>query len=709
MDKFLLIDGNALIHRAYHALPPLTDRDGNLVNAVYGFSSAILSAFSILQPDYVAVTFDVGRITFRNQIFDGYKAKRPETDEGLKGQFAIVHEVTKALSIPVFGLEGFEADDLIGTLSRQASKKDALETIILTGDNDAMQLVSNKVRVYTFGRSMSDTRLFGPDEVRNKYGLSPEQIIDYKALAGDSSDNIPGVKGVGEKTATTLLQKYRDLEGVYAHLDEIGPAVRKKLENDKDMAFVSRRLATINQETPITLDLPACRVNQFDGYQARKLFDRLGFKSLIARLPKEASKPGQSALFEYQKDEQLESKQGKGTDGSQAVEIDQKLAPILEQVTKNGVLIDTTRLGTLSDEAGRKLQELQKAIYALAGRSFNINSPSQLAPLLYEELALVPQGGQRIRRGKTHRSTAASELEKLKDAHPIIPLLLEYREYAKLKNTYLDPLPSMVDKDGRLHTTFEQDTSTGRISSKNPNLQNIPIRDQFGARVREAFIAPAHKLLLSADYSQIELRVAAHIADDDAMIKAFLADRDIHDEVSKALGVDRRMAKAINFGILYGMNAYGLASRLEIKPEEAKQYIANYFATYPALKVYMDETVRKASERGYVETMFGRRRYLPELNSANAMVRQGAQRAAINMPLQGTAADIMKLAMIAVYEQIKEARIILQIHDELLLEIDEHASNSLDVEIAKLMSSAVALKVPLKVDLARGKSWAKTK
>lgn len=709
MKKLLLVDGNALIHRAFHALPELTDRQGNLVNAVYGFTSAILSAFSKIQPEYAAVTFDVGRKTFRNELYDKYKATRPDTDEGLAKQFVPVRKITKALNIPTYGIEGYEADDLIGTLSKEAKKHSALEVIILTGDNDAMQLVDNRVRVYTFGRGMSDTRLFGPDEVRAKYGLSPDQIVDFKALAGDSSDNIPGVKGIGGKTATTLLQKYKNLEGVYKHLDDISTSTCKKLTDDKEMAFISQRLARISQEVPIEFELEKCKVTQFDGYQAKKLFSELGFLSLIPRLPKESAKPGQAGLFDFEQRKEFEPVQGKGTDGSKAQEIDEKVAPILDKMTANGILIDKNKLNQLSLQAGEKISQLEKEIYKLVGHSFNLNSPSQLAPVLYDELQLTPVEGKRIKKGKTHRSTAASELEKLKGSHPVISLILEYREYTKLKNTYLDPLPTMVDENNRLHTTFDQDTSTGRLSSKNPNLQNIPVQEGFGQQIREAFVAPEGKILLAADYSQIELRVAAHITGDETMIKAFQDDRDIHSEVSKALGVNRKMAKAINFGILYGMNAYGLASRLEISAEEANHYIAHYFMTYPKLRQYMLDTVEFARKNGYVATIFGRRRYMPEINSSNALVRQAAERAAINMPLQGTAADIVKLAMIAVDEKIKNAKMLLQIHDELLFELDQNIPKTLDESILKIMSQVVKLKVPLKLAISRGKNWGETK
>lgn len=709
MKQLLLIDGNALIHRAFHALPPLTDEKGNLVNAVYGFTSAVLTALKQFQPEYIAVTFDVGRKTFRNEIYDQYKATRPETDEGLAGQFVPVRKVTKALNIPVFALEGFEADDLIGTLVAQAEKIADLEIIILTGDNDALQLVSDKTKVSTFGRGLHESRIYDSDAVRLKYGFSPDQIIDYKALAGDSSDNIPGVNGIGAKTATSLLQEYKDLDNMYANLDKIKESVRKKLSDDKDRAYISQKLARINQEAPIELDLEKCKVTQFDGFEARKLFVELNFKSLLARLPQESSKPGQAGLFSPEIESELSSKQGKGSDGSEAEKIDAKLVPILDKITRNGILVDCVYLKDLANQAGTKIKELEKEIYKFVGHAFNLNSPSQLAPVLYDELKLSPDDGKRIKKGKTHRSTAASELEKLKKVHPVINLLLEYREFTKLKNTYLDPLPTMVDQNNRLHTTFAQDTATGRLSSKNPNLQNIPVSEGFGGKIRQAFIADKDKILISADYSQIELRVAAHMSGDKAMIEAFEGNRDFHSEVSKALGVDRRMAKAINFGILYGMNPYGLATRLDIKVEDAKRYIENYFITFSGLSDYINQTLELAREKGYVETLFGRRRFMPELGSNSALVRQGAERAATNMPLQGTAADIMKLAMIAIDQKMPNLKIVLQIHDELLFEVPKDAPKSLDDKIDEIMTGVAELKVPLKVEINRGKTWAETK
>lgn len=707
MKTLLLIDGNALIHRAYHAIPPLSDEKGNLVNAVYGFTSSILSAFKQYQPEYAAVCFDVGRVTFRNQIYDNYKATRPETDEGLASQFVPARKITKALNIPAFGLEGFEADDLIGTLSAQAQRYN-IETIILTGDNDAMQLVGETIKVSAFGRGLHDSRLYDPDAVRTKYGISPEQIVDFKALAGDLSDNIPGVRGIGQKTATTLLQRYKTLDNIYKNLSQIKESVAKKLTQDKKIAYISQKLATINQNAPIKLELEKCKVSQFDGFVARKLFVEMGFKSLLTRLPKESSKPGQAGLFDKEIDDDVISSQGRGANGSDAQKIDSLLEPVLKKITKNGILIDCDKLNQLAKKAGEKIRKLEKNIFNEVGHSFNINSPTQLAPILYQELRLIPKNGK-IRRGKTHQSTAASELEKLKNIHPVIEYILKYREYTKLKNTYLDPLPTMIDDEKRLHTTFAQDTSTGRLSSKNPNLQNIPVTESMGEEIRSAFIAPKSKVLLSADYSQIELRIAAHFSGDEALIQAFKNNRDMHSEVSKALGIDRKMAKAINFGILYGMNYYGLATRLDISVQDAKKYIERYFVTYPGLKKYIDTTVEFGRKNGYVETLFGRRRYMPELNSLNGGIRNSAERAAVNMPLQGTAADIIKLAMIEIDKQIPKLKIVLQIHDELLFEIDEDAPKSIDEKVANIMTTVTNLAVPLEIDLGRGKSWGEIK
>ncbi len=505
MKKLVLVDGHAVFHRAYHALPPLTTSKGELVNAVFGFTSMLLRAIADIKPDYIAVTFDTAEPTFRHQEYTAYKAQRASAPEELHEQLPRTKEVLEVLNIPVFEIAGYEADDIIGTLVKQATENGMtdLETIVVTGDRDTLQLVRPRVRIYTPGKSFSDVVYYDEKSVKEKYGLAPMQLIDYKGLAGDSSDNIPGVRGIGDKGATKLLQEFGTIEEIYKNLDKIPERTRSLLEADAESAVMSKKLGTIDLEVPIKLELNACVLSDYDKKAATDLLLELEFRSLIPKLPgseqksdsKDTKADGQAGLFDQEKEE----KTGKN----------EKLNNTLREMEKWGVLIDQKKLAQLSKEINRDIDKLEKQIYKEVGHEFNLNSPKQLSGVLYDELNLQPERSTRI---KSHKSTDEATLSTLIGAHPVIELILQYRELFKLKSTYIDALPEQIGEDSRVHTHYHADaTRTGRLSSKNPNLQNIPARGDWGQRVRSVFVAPKGQILLSADYNQKQLRVMAHM------------------------------------------------------------------------------------------------------------------------------------------------------------------------------------------------------
>ncbi|MGA8848444.1 MAG: DNA polymerase I [Dehalococcoidia bacterium] len=907
----LLFDGNALVHRAFHALPPLTQpKTGELVNAVYGFASTLLKVFADFKPTHWAVAFDRPTPTFRHEMFEEYKAQRPATPEELKGQIKKVHQLVEAFHIPVFEIDGFEADDVLGTLSKQADEQ-GVETIIVTGDNDMLQAVLPRVKTLAPRRAFTDTVLYDEQAVEQKYGIKPAQLADLKALAGDVSDNIPGLPGVGEKTATKLLQQYGSLQGIYDHIEDITPSkLQNTLREYHAQAFQSKELSTIVKDVPIKLDLKTCQVSHYDRNEVARLFQELEFINLLPRLPHlpavqlwqagmqaegspsvgaglvptylspvkshivnteialaqlvDELEKAQSLTIEVEttgekaamadlvgiaisptrgeafyiplghqglnQPQQLLLTQvaarlkpilenasvgkiaynGKhvmavlagcgvklenlnfdpmlaayllgekslglkalafnklGTEIVAAAEltgtgkkqsslsllevnrvadyacasvdivwslrerleselrqqglwqlftgVEMALVPVLVAMEKNGILLDTDLLREMSLEMGKELLRLEKEIYGSVGHQFNINSPQQLGKVLFEDLRL-PQS----RRTKTGYSTEASVMEALRGVHPVIEFILEYRQLSKLKSTYVDALPALINhKTGRVHTNFNQTgTATGRLSSSDPNLQNIPIRTEMGNKIRKAIIAPPGAYLLSADYSQIDLRVLAHLSQDPGLIAAFAQDEDIHaTTASKLFGIAanevtpemRRNAKTVNFGVIYGMSDYGLEQATNLSREEAAQFIALYFEKYPKVKEYLEATKEQARKLGYVQTVLGRRRFLPEINSANRMVREAAERMAINAPVQGSSADIIKIAMINLHREMEKrnlkSKMLLQIHDELLFEVPEAEVGEMKSLVSELMPRAFELCVPVKIDIKLGKNWA---
>lgn len=714
MKRLVLIDGNALLHRAYHATPPLTTSKGELVNAVYGFTSMLLRSVNDLKPDFIAVAWDEKGPTFRHQAYTQYKATRGPADDGLSSQYGRTFEVCKTLNIPEFRLPGYEADDLIGTLAKQASLEKNLEIIVVTGDRDIMQIIDKHIKILMPKKTLQDVGSYGIEEFVAKYGFSPKQLIEYKALCGDASDNIPGVAGIGDVTATKLIHQFENIENIYKseNLKTLPERMQKLLAEGAEDAAMSKKLATLDLDAPIQLDLGKCRVHDYNHGKAVKLFEELEFKSLINRLP------GNGEVSS-------DTKQNQPT-----TDLDLQVTPVLEKMSKTGILIDLKFLGKMGVELKNKLAKLEKDIYSKVGHEFNLNSPKQLSEILFDELKLPV-----IRKTKTGRSTDEATLRELIDAHPMIPLLLQYRTLFKLVSTYVDALPKSVGEDGRIHSTFNvEGAATGRLSSQDPNLQNIPIRGEMGGEIRKAFVAPKGKTLLAADYSQIELRIMAHLADDPGLKKAFQEGLDIHSATAskifkvpleKVTKIQRTIGKTMNFATLYGQGPHALSRQLGIDYETARTYIAEYFEQFPKVREWMTKILEFGYENGYVETLWGRKRYIPELQASNRMIKSAGERAAVNHPVQGSAADMIKKAMVEIekalggrqqatakrnYSLKPDARsLILQVHDELLFECSPNEVKETAKLVKEKMENALKLSVPVVVDLKVGKNWGEMK
>jgi DNA polymerase-1 len=893
MKRVIIFDGNAIIHRAYHAIPPLTTKDGKMVNAVYGFTSMLLKVWKDLQPNCIAVTFDMSGPTFRHVQYKEYKATRVKADQELYDQIPLVHEMVEAFGLPIYEKKGYEADDVIGTIVKKLEKEKDTEIFIITGDMDTLQLVSDKTKVYTLRKGISDVVVYDIAAVKSRFGFGPEKMIDYKGLRGDTSDNIPGVPGIGEKTALELILKFGSIENIYKQLKnkekiakELKPGVIAKLTEGQEKAKMSKELSTIDCNVPdLKFDSKHCEIKDFNKEKLNHLFQKFEFVSLLKRIPgflteaeqnekPEKRKSAEKMIFsEIEKESDLEKliklvKEHKSfacravlsgkevldseflglminvksevffvdaklakkvlplfkdsslelvghdlkelikalqynfdlipendlfdvmvasyllNSGSRAHDITsillkvlgkvlpqntaqtslfgidkkslaeelflinsakEKLKTDLEKVENfglfkkmemqleyvladmelNGIAVDKAMFKKLSLEAKESVDKITKKIYKLAGMEFNISSPIQLREVLFDKLDLSAVG---IKKGKTGLSTSAEELEKLHGLHPIIEEISTYRELTKLQNTYIDVLPDLINKrTGRIHSHFNQTVAaTGRLSSLDPNLQNIPIRSELGREIRKAFIAEPGNVLVSADYSQIELRIVASLAQDKRMIEIFNKDEDIHKATAAAINnvplseVTKEMryaAKEVNFGVLYGMGSYGLSWRTGISQAEAKDFIRKYFEAFSGVREYIDRTLEFTKKEGYCETLFGRRRYLPELNAANFQMRAAAERMAINHPIQGTAADLMKMAMIEVYKEIRsnknkalaQAKILLQVHDELVLEVKKELAEEVANLVKDIMEKVVTLRVPVQVGISINRSWGEMK
>ena len=880
--KLMVIDGNSLINRAFYGIRMLTTKDGQPTNAVYGFVNILLKLLDEEKPDALCVTFDRKAPTFRHLAYEGYKAQRKGMPDELAAQLPVLKDVLAAMNIPRYELDGWEADDLIGTIAARDTAA-GWETVIVTGDKDSLQLVSDATRVKLVSTRMGQTttKEMTPETFQETYGFAPIHIVDLKALMGDTSDNIPGVKGIGEKTAMDLIQRYQSVEAIYADVEgvEAKPAVKKKLAEGEEQARMSYDLATIRCDAPIDFSPEDARRREPDGPALYELFLTLEFNKLIDKMglsggpaAGRADKPAAGAvrqervtdrvrmaelveqwrrepwvavlalpsldvvavawdggaraalcaadrlegynellraLFsgEIQKvshnvkdlmhllldeglstdgfcfDTALAAYLLSPTDGSYELEklgityfnqefpkakeylapdafgpladpagpaeamcahaalaaalygalapkleeldmhelyygLELPLCPVLAEMERAGMLVDRRALADFGILLDGRIQADEALIYELAGEEFNINSTQQFGRILFDKLGLPP-----VKKTKTGYSTNADVLEKLRDKHPIVEAVLDYRQLAKLKSTYVDGLTKVIAADGRIHTSFQNTvTATGRLSSTEPNLQNIPVRTELGAELRKMFVAPAGRVLVDADYSQIELRLLAHIAGDEHMIAAFRTGEDIHTvTASQVFGVPpeqvthemRRRAKAVNFGIVYGISDFSLSQDIGVTRAEAKAYMEKYFEKYSGVHAYMTQVVERAKADGYVSTLMGRRRWLPELKSSNFNLRSFGERVALNMPIQGTAADLIKKAMLRVDGRLRreglEARLVLQVHDELIVECPEGEAEQVQRLLAEEMEHVAELAVPLTAEAHAGKSWAEAK
>ena len=775
----VLLDAHAILHRAYHALPDFASPTGEPTGALYGVIAMLLKIVEELKPDYLVACYDLPEPTYRHEVFKEYKAGRAKTEDALIAQIQRSYDVFHACNVPVYSYPGFEADDILGTIAEQMKKDETLRIIIASGDMDTLQLVDDKrVLVYTLKKGIHDTVLYDERGVVGRFGFGPLQIPDYKGLRGDPSDNIPGIKGVGEKTATELIVNFKTVEGIYRALKKDEGVLRAKgikermielLKANEEEALFSKMLATIRRDAPITFTLPTeTWRGGFDVEKALTLFAELGFRTLATRvknlfnvendtptseqsavpedevektalalwiLSSDTTNPTYDDIVQFGRAHSLSDFAQIQTRIKEELykreltkvyeDIELPLIPVLREMEKTGVRIDVQHLKTLSAKIHREITELEKRIYAHAGKEFNINSPKQLGEILYDTLALKPKNQKHTATGQ--RSTRESELEKLKDAHPIIDEILRYREIQKLVSTYVDTIPTMVGDDGRLHTTFLQaGTTTGRMASQNPNIQNIPVRTEEGREIRKAFIADSGHTLVSIDYSQVELRIAAFLSGDKKMIEIFKNGEDVHQGVaSRVFHVPfaevtremRREAKVINFGILYGMGVNALRANLGATTTraEAQEFYNAYFNTFTRLAEYLEETKAFARAHGYTATYFGRRRYFPGMNSSAPFIRAQAERMAINAPVQGTAADIIRIAMVRIHDYLAKekdgarAKMLLQVHDELVFEIEDVYVEEIVPHIKEIMEQVIPKDemhgVPIVAEVKIGKNW----
>ena len=767
MKKLLLIDAYAMIFRAYYAFirAPRMNSKGENTSAIFGFCVTLEDLLKKINPTHVGVAFDPAGGTFRHEAYEQYKAQRPETPEDIRKAVPVIKQLLAAMNIPVLEVPGFEADDVIGTLSKQGERA-GYEVYMATPDKDYGQLVSDHVFMYR-PRHTGGFELMGPAEVCAKYGLQrKEQVIDLLGLMGDASDNIPGCKGVGEKTAVALLQQFGDIDNMLARTDEIKGALRQKVESQVEEIKFSRFLATIRTDVPIALDEALLSKKEPNLEVLTALYRELEFNTLLKKItpntpiipntPKKSkpSDPAQLDLFGFGEDPNTQNIQDtqntpsfdniearlcqyllnpevafnpyKEPDWSALQadadlwnlynEVELPLVPVLREMEAAGVRIDVIKLKEAETTLTEELNALEQRIYALSGEPFNINSPRQVGELLFDKLHLDAKA-KKSKNGQY--STSEEVLVALKEKHEIVGLILEYRELKKLITTYIAALPEYIAADGKIHTTYNQTvTATGRLSSSNPNLQNLPIRSERGRFIREAVIPDDGCLFLSADYSQIELRLMAHFSQDEHMLAAFRSGQDIHaataariynislDQVTKD---QRRKAKTANFGIIYGISAFGLAQQLDCSRTEAKQLIDDYFAAFPRVINYIENQKEIARQRGYAETLFGRKRYLPDIHSQNATVRSFAERNAVNAPIQGTAADIIKMAMVSIHRRFKEeklqAQMIMQVHDELNFNVPAAEIDRVRDIVVTEMQNAVHLSIPLIAECGVGKNW----
>ena len=787
--RIILLDSHAILHRAYHALPDFSSSKGEPTGALYGLITMMLRIADDLKPDYLISTRDLPGGTHRHKIFEAYKGTRQKTEDALISQLGRAPDVFKAFGVPVYQSPGYEADDCLGTIVHELKGRPDIETIIASGDMDTLQLVSSHVRVYTMRKGINDTILYDDERVRERYGFGPESVVDYKALRGDPSDNIPGVKGIGEKTATELLQQFGTLENIYIAVEKdpeslkaagIKPRIIDLLREHRADASLSKTLATISHDAPIDFKVPEQKWQLGDHLETiNALCDELEFKSLKERvrmaaragevteeelkeeandvpvdrapvdpqslsetsvamwlLHSETNNPDLEDILQMTQEDDFEKASQKiftqlrETGRLQSVydEIERPLIPVVNRMKETGVALDVPYLKSLAKEYNKELGEIVGRIYQAAGHEFNIGSPKQLGVVLYDELKITPEKQKKTATGA--RTTREEELVKLSSGNPIISDILAFRELQKLLGTYVEKMPTLVESDGRLHATFLQaGAATGRMASENPGLQNIPIKTQYGRRIRNAFIAGPGFALVSIDYSQIELRIAAGLSGDENLIEVFKSRGDIHTEVAaRVFNVEsdavtkamRSKAKVINFGILYGMGVNALRANLSeggtpVSREESASYLAEYFKSFSGLSEWIDKTKFDAAKNGYTETLFGRRRYFPGFKSSLPGIVAQAERMAVNAPIQGTQADIIKLAMVHCDQLIEKkgwrekVKLTMQVHDELVFEVAEDMAEETALILKKVMEDAAPIErlsdVPILAEASIGKNW----
>lgn len=731
MKTLLIIDANALIHRSFHALPPFTTPQGEAIGAVYGTAKILLKTLKAFSPNYTAACFDLAEPTFRHQEYKEYKGTRSETPEDLRPQFEKAKRLFKAIGIPCFEKSGFEADDLIGAITKKFDKEKDLKIVIATGDLDTLQLVvDDKIVVYTFKRGMDDVIIYDKQAVLKRYGLLPSQMTDFKGLRGDPSDNIPGVIGIGEKGAIKLLTRFKTLENIYESIEkpdfqpdkEITARIITKLKEQKEQAVFSKYLATIRTDIEIDSDLNGLKLESLDFKKLTPLFEEWGFKTLLAKMENEQP-PVEAQNFVPLQNLTTKIKELDLSKDLEEIEI--ALNPILREMEKRGISVDPEQFKKISVEIRKEINELEKEIWKLTDSEFNIASPKQLSEILFDKLNISSKGLKKTPGGVI--STKETELFKLKTEHPVIELVMRHRELSKLKNTYADSLPKEINpKTGRIHTTYDQaGTVTGRLSSENPNLQTLPAHGDWAKKIRSGFIAGEGKKFLSLDYSQVELRITASLSQDKKMLSAFKQGLDIHtltageinnvplDKVSNEM---RRNAKTLNFGILYGMGSRAFAQSADISIAEAKKFIDEYHHDFVGIKTWQEKILKTVHKTGKIENLLGRKRLLPDATSSNPKYRTMAERMAINFPIQSLAADIIKIAMVRVDKFLKDNKLedkiqlLLQIHDELIFEVEDDFVQRAEKEISQIMENALQLEgVDLKVDSEVGKSLGELK
>lgn len=768
----VLLDAHAILHRAYHALPDFMSSKGEPTGALYGFCTLLLKLIKDLKPNYIAACYDLPEPTMRHQVYGEYKAGRKETDDALVLQLERSKDICTAFNIPIYSSPGFEADDMLGTIVEQTKKDAHLEIVIASGDMDTLQLVSGgKVRVYTLKKGIKDTVIYDEDAVKERFGFGPELLPDYKGLRGDPSDNIIGIKGIGEKTAEILITNFGSIEDIYAVLEKspekftkagITERMQEKLREGKDDALFSKMLATIRRDGPIHFMLPESEwIPGVDQEKITALLSDLEFRALRSKVA-EAFSFTASAETAPVSPEDLRTAQllfwvidsnkanptiddvlsyTKTNSIQEAIkvfekiivdqdltyvweEIEKPLMPIMKEMQEVGIMVDTEVLKSLSEKHHKRLAELEKNIWEIAGEEFNIASPKQLGEILFVKMGISIKGQKKNASGGF--STKESELEKMKEEHPIAGLVLEYRELAKLLGTYIDTIPQLVDSTSRLHPAFIQNGAvTGRMASANPNIQNIPNRTDIGREIRTAFVAKKGSVLMSFDYSQIELRIAAFLSKDQNLIEIFNNGQDVHTEVaSRVFGVPasevtkmmRSHAKTINFGVMYGMGVNALRTNMGVGKEEAQEFLDGYFNTFSGLAEYLERVKRDTAQKGYTETFFGRRRYFPEIHSKLPFMKAQAERMAINAPIQGTEADVIKLAMIQIRKYLKKEKLdtkvslLLQVHDELVYEVEEGLVEQIAPVIRDIMENVIDPKktegVVCVANASVGHSWA---